>query len=137
MSGTYSYYDMNDYNPRGCGRLILIVLAAIAIFIICWLCGCTAPAKLIVPIRYESHLIVTKKYYGQVLHIRQEKNYTLVIMQDGFVKLCGQVDVPAFVHAYIRTVPVYVDIHPDIRARLEHKYLSWPGSDKEYRIKTW
>jgi hypothetical protein len=99
-----------------------------------FLIGCRSS---FVPNQYENQLVITKKYYGQVLHTRQEKNYTLVVMQDCFCELVGQVIVPEGSHGYIRTVPVYVDVHPEIRERLQRKYFSWTGSEKEYKIKTW
>jgi hypothetical protein len=91
----------------------------------------------IVPVRFENQLVITKKYCGQVLHTKQEKKSTLVVMQFGYCELIGQVIIPEGSHGYIRTVPVYVDVHPDIRARLQKKYFSWIGSEKEYKIKTW
>lgn len=61
----------------------------------------------------------------------------MVILGFGSVELVGNVIVPEGVPGYVRTEPCYWDVHPDIRVRLERKYFSWNGSEKEYKIKTW
>lgn len=74
---------------------------------------------------------------GEVMYTEQRGHYTLVVMGFGSVEVCGHVSVPEGSQGYIRTIPVYMDVHPDIRARLQRKYFSWTGSEKEYKIKTW
>jgi hypothetical protein len=91
----------------------------------------------IVPVKYENQLRITKRYMGEVMYAEQRGRYTLVVMGFGSVEVCGHISVPAWVPAYVRTEPCYHDVHPDIAKRLERKYLSWVGSEKEYKIKTW
>jgi len=90
-----------------------------------------------VPKRFENQLVITKKYMGKVFYTKVEEHYTLVVMSEGIVWLCGQVIVPEGAAGFVRTLPVYMDVSPSIRAQLEHKYFSYLGCEKEYRVRTW
>jgi hypothetical protein len=103
------------------------------LLILSLLCACT-PSQ-IVPVSYENQLIITRKYAGKLLRCIPEGRYTTIVTSDAVFKVCGEVHAPLNAHCYIRIVPCYWDVHPDIRAQLERQYFSWNG--KEYRIKTW
>lgn len=111
---------------------LLTILTILTIIIVT---GCKTYQT--VPVRHEEQLRITKRYIGQVAYTEQRGKYTLVVCGFQSIELCGQVSVPAFVYGYVRTEPCYWDVHPDIKKRLEHKYFTWRGSDKEYKIKTW
>src|SRR4030043_1601694 len=102
--------------------------------ILLFLCSCTAP-RMIVPVNYEDQLIITKRYIGDACYSEKGEKYTLIITTFESVTICGVVTVPEGAHCYIRTVPCYQDVHPQIKAKLERKYFSWNGI--EYRVKTW
>jgi len=86
-------------------------------------------------VHIEDQMIITKKYAGRVQYSYNVANFTQVVTDRAAFKVCGIVDIPDSVHCYIRTVPVYVDVHPGIADRLQRKYFSFDSL--EYRIKTW
>jgi hypothetical protein len=103
------------------------------ILILSLLCACTAPR--IVPVKYENQLIITKRYVGELLRCIPEGRYTVIVTSERVFKVCGELHVPDQAHCYIRIIPCYWDVHPDIRAQLERQYFSY--KNKEYRVKTW
>jgi len=80
-------------------------------------------------------MIITKKYAGRVQYSYNVANFTQVVTDRAAFKVCGIVEIPDSVHCYIRTVPVYVDVHKKIAGRLQRRYFSFDSL--EYRIKTW
>jgi len=118
-------------NAKGCRNLIFVIVVIILSIIMIALMGCSAT----VPVQFENQLIITKKYSGKAMDCLYTGSYTIVITDLTIVNLCGDVDIPYLSHCYIRTIPCYRDVHPDIAKNLESKYLSFNG--QEYRVKTW
>jgi hypothetical protein len=110
-------------NPTGFRNLIIFF---IFIFIIILVLSCSAYP--------EGQLRITKKYAGKVQYSYYTGKYTQVVTDKVAVKICDSIN-PDSVHCYIRTTPVYLDVHPQIKRQLERQYLVI--GDKEYRIKTW
>ena len=92
-----------------------------------------------VPESYEGQIIKTKEYVGRMVEYRYEGKYTLVMTTQAIFKVCGNIQIPAKAHCYIRTIPCYKDVHPYIKKHLERKYFSFVNGSgqKEYRIKNW
>ena len=93
----------------------------------------------IVPKSYEDQIIITKKFVGRLELCVPGERYTIIMTDQACFKIYGQVAVPANAWCYVRFVPCYWDVHPDIRVHLEQRWFSYlNGSGSiEYRIKNW
>jgi len=123
-------------NARGFRNFILILIGIILIGII-FLCSCSTHT--IVPKSYEDQIIITKKYVGRLELCVPGEKYTIIMTDQACFKIYGQVIVPKDAWCYVRFIPCYWDVHPDIRAHLEQRWFSYLNGSgkKEYRIKNW
>ena len=91
--------------------------------------------KNIVPTKFENQMFITKKYVGELQKYYYVDKYTVIITDQIYFKVCGNISIPDSVSCYIRILPCYHDVHPYIAKQLEQQYFLF--NNKEYRIKTW
>jgi hypothetical protein len=114
-------------NQPGCRRfLIVVVMVILTIIIICLMACKVYP---------EGQLVITKKYIGRAKDCCEAGKYTKIRTSEAILYVCGAVHVPDSSHCYIRVVPVYARVHPDVKMNLQRQYFSFNGT--EYRVKTW
>jgi hypothetical protein len=94
------------------------------------LVGCTSSQKM-----PEGRLTKTKIYVGKYESSYQiDDKFTFVTTTQGMFKLKHNPVIPDSSLCYVRLQPPSFDCHPDIREQMTAKYISWPGSEKEYMI---
>ena len=92
--------------------------------------GCVSSQKM-----PEGKIIKTKIYVGKYTSSHQvDDKFTFVTTTMGMFKLKHNPDIPDSALCYVRLQPPSYDFHPDIREQMTAKYISWPGSEKEYMI---
>lgn len=88
-------------------------------------------------LNYPSTMTVTKKYVGVYIDTNyiESEDYYFVTTSMAIFKVKDSLNVPANAFCYIRRELPHYDMHPDIAWQMEHQYLTWSGSEKEYRLK--
>lgn len=92
--------------------------------------GCVASQKVEEGIIYK-----TRIYAGYYLKsIEFDDKYTTILTSEGMFKIRENPEIPDSVWCYIRVEPVRFDVDEIIAEKMSPKFLTWNGSEREYRI---
>jgi hypothetical protein len=85
----------------------------------------------------HSNLNLTKMYVGKYVdseYVESEGHY-FVTTTMGIFRVKDSLSVPDSALCYIRRDYSSYDFHPDIAWQMETQYLTWYGTEEEYRLK--
>ena len=83
----------------------------------------------------EDVLYKTRVYMGYYINSASiDDKFTIVITSDAYFKLKENPVIPDGSLCYMRVQYSSYDFHPDIAEQMATKYLTWEGTDREYRI---
>ena len=102
----------------------------IILFLIIILSGCVSSQKIRENVIYKTYIYAG--YY--IKSILYDDNYINVLTSEGIFRLRDNPEIPDSVWCYIRVEPTRHLVHPEIAERMDAKFLTWNGSDKEYRV---
>ena len=88
-------------------------------------------------LNHTTTMTVTKKYVGMHVDTNyiESEDYYFVTTSMGIFMVEDSLNIPSNAFCYIRRELPRYDMHPDLSWQMEHQYITWSTTDKEYRLK--
>jgi len=94
------------------------------------LTGCISSQKI-----KEGVIYRTRTYVGYYLKsIPHDNNYTTILTSEGIFKLRENPEISDSAWCYIRIEPTRFNVDDIIAEKLNAKFFTWNGADREYKI---